>query len=243
MALLIIVLVLIVGAAAFMAMRRSAGIRPGQNGAVADARADAQSWVERLGGQITMLVPGDSMPAQQALADASERHTAAVSQITQATSVAQFGFAKRTAVEGLYYIRGARTALGIDPGPDLPSFAEQQPMGTGDQVRVDNQTWTKSSQPDRNNPYYFAGGSVNGNYAPAGWYSQPWWKTVAVAGIAGLGGMVLMDGLMGGFNDYGNGYGDDMGGDYSAGGFDDNDLGNNDLGDNDFGGGDMGGFF
>src|SRR5699024_168397 len=48
-----------------------------------DAEADARRWVERLGGQVLNLV-GSNDAAKQALADAAERHTAAVSQLEQA---------------------------------------------------------------------------------------------------------------------------------------------------------------
>ena len=83
---------------------------------LADAREEALRWYERLGGQITNLY-GDAPAVKQALADAGERYNAAGWQLDRADSVAQYGLARETALEGLSYFRAARTAMGIDPGP------------------------------------------------------------------------------------------------------------------------------
>jgi len=64
-----------------------------------------------------------------AMADASERYTAASSQIDQATTVRQAALAKESAIEGLYYVRAARTAMGMDPGPELESLTGQRSAG------------------------------------------------------------------------------------------------------------------
>ena len=52
---------------------------------LADAQADARRVIERLGGQVFALSATDGA-AKQALADASERYTAASSQMEQATT-------------------------------------------------------------------------------------------------------------------------------------------------------------
>src|SRR5690349_8976766 len=93
-----------------------------------DARADAQRWYERLGGQL-MNLHGDDPAARQALSDASERYNAAGGQLQQANSVRQFELARESALEGLNYVRAARTAMGIDPGPDVPPVSGA--AGTG----------------------------------------------------------------------------------------------------------------
>jgi len=90
-----------------------------------DAKADARRWVERLGGQVLNLV-GTNDAAKQALADAAERYTAAGSQMDQARSAAQARGVTETAYEGLYYVRAARTAMDLDPGPELPPLPGQQ---------------------------------------------------------------------------------------------------------------------
>ena len=94
-----------------------------------DSQAEARRWVERLGGQVYALDPKDDPAARQALADASERFTAAGSQVEQAKSVQQYRLAQQTAYEGLYYVRAARTSLGLDPGPELPPIPGQQQAG------------------------------------------------------------------------------------------------------------------
>ena len=69
-------------------------------------------------------------PSKQALADASERHNAAGSQMDQAAAApAQARQVTETAYEGLYYVRAARTAMGLDPGPELPPLPGQQRAG------------------------------------------------------------------------------------------------------------------
>lgn len=51
-----------------------------------NAKAEARRWLERLSGQVLNLV-GTNDAARQALADASERHNAAGSQMEQAARV------------------------------------------------------------------------------------------------------------------------------------------------------------
>jgi hypothetical protein len=127
----------------------------------------------------------------------------------------------QTAIEGLHYIKAARIALGMDPGPSLPD------VGTGlitqqRSTMVGDQEYLASPRPGDGTPYYHPGGMVGGRPVPAGWYSQPWWKTALVAGAAGAGGMLLMDALLGDMHHhmpmdggFGGGFG---GGDFFGGG-------------------------
>src|SRR5919198_6632884 len=96
---------------------------------LADAREEALRWYDRLGGQIMNLPPGDDPATKQALVDAGERYNAAGSQLERATSVKQFELARETALEGLAYVRAARIAMKLDPGPDLPPLAGQRAAG------------------------------------------------------------------------------------------------------------------
>ena len=59
----------------------------------ADAHADAQRWTERLGGQV-MQISGTDTASTQAMADASERFTAANSALAQATTTKQAKLAR-----------------------------------------------------------------------------------------------------------------------------------------------------
>lgn len=93
-----------------------------------DATAEARRWTERLGGQVLNLV-GTNEAAKQALADAAERHHAAVSQLDQASTAEQCRLTTQSAMEGLYYVRAARTAMDMDPGPELPDLADRQGAG------------------------------------------------------------------------------------------------------------------
>ncbi|WP_420812787.1 hypothetical protein [Micromonospora zingiberis] len=214
---------------------------------LADVQADARRWYERLGGQV-MHLSGDDPAVRQALADAAERYHAAGSQLEQARTVTQFRLARETAVEGLTYIRAARLALGIDPGPDLPPLAAASGAGqltVPRQVDVQGQTFRAGPQPGRDTPYYYPGGRIQGRPVPAGWYSTPWWKTALGAGAGVIGGMLIADALFSpsfgdpGYDAEAAGLGDlgDTGADFAGDDF----GGGGDFGGGDFGGGDFGG--
>jgi hypothetical protein len=184
--------------------------------ALADAKADARRVIERLGGQVFNLTGTDDA-SKQALADASERYNAAASQIDQATTARQAALAKESAIEGLYYVRAARAAMGLDPGPELESLSGQRAAGavTEDRrVTVEGRQIEASPTPSPRTPNYYPGGRVAGRPVPAGWYSEPWWKPALVAGAWGVGSVLLFDALFDGMHgvDYGaqgfeNGYG------------------------------------
>lgn len=211
-----------------------------------DAKADARRWVERLGGQVLSLV-GTNDAAKQALADAAERYTAAGSQMDQARSAAQARGVTETAYEGLYYVRAARSAMGLDPGPELPPLPGQQGAGavTEDrEVDVDGHRYGASPTATGRNTHYYPGGTVAGRRVPRGWYSEPWWRPALVAGAWGVGSALLFSSLFSGMSGvaYADGYADGMAADGMDGGFDGGDPGGDwggDFGGGDFGGGDF----
>ena len=81
---------------------------------LADAQADARRWIERLGGQV-MQISGTDSASQQAMADASERFTAANSAISRATTAKQANLARESALEGMHYVNAAREIMGMNP--------------------------------------------------------------------------------------------------------------------------------
>ena len=259
---IIVVVVLVIG----LVRRNGSGNQQVQ---LDDARAEAQRWYERLGGQLTTL-HGEDEAARQALADAGERYNAAGGQLQQAKSVRQFELARESALEGLTYVRAARQAMGIDPGPELPPLASARGAGRLTQereVNVQGQEYRAGPQPGPGTPYYYPGGMVQGRPIPQGWYSQPLWKSALASGAGAIGGLLIFDALFdggfgggfggGGFDQgfadgYQDGYqvaGQDQG--FDGGADNGNDFGNFDNGgyDNgggfdgggDFGGGDFGG--
>jgi hypothetical protein len=225
---------------------------------LADAEAEARRLYERLGGQTMNLVaPGDNPAASQALADAGERYTAAGSQLDRSTTIRQYRLVSETAIEGLHYIRAAREAMGMDPGPAVEALPAAQRAGALKEpvsAEVEGRTYTGSPKPGGANTHYYPGGTVDGRPVPAGWYNTPWWKP-ALAGAAGamVGLMVfnamlapayaagMVDGGAGADGMGGDDMGGDMGGDGDFGGGDDF-AGGGDFGGGDFGGGDFGGF-
>ena len=258
---LILVVVVAIGLAIYSSSRAS-----GRRAAASldDAKADARRVIERLGGQVLGLT-GNNEASKQALADASERFTAASSQIDQATTVRQAQLAKESAVEGLYYVRAARSAMGMDPGPELETLAGQRSAGTVTEdrrVSVDGREIEASPNPSEHTPNYYPGGRVAGRPVPAGWYSEPWWKPALIGGAWGLGSVLLFDALFSGMHGVGygasgfeSGYGQGFDGGYDAGydaagaqdagGWDGGgaDAGGWDGGGADFGGGDFGADF
>jgi uncharacterized membrane protein YgcG len=264
---LLVLLLVVLGivALAIFSSSRASGSRTAAS--LADAKADARRVIERLGGQVLNLT-GTDTASQQALADASERFTAASSQIDQATTVKQAMLAKESAVEGLYYVRAARTAMGMDPGPELEAIAGQKSAGTVTEdrrVEFEGRQIEASPVPTSRTPNYYPGGRVAGRPVPGGWYSEPWWKPALVAGAWGVGSVLLFDAMFSGMSGVGydaagfeNGYGSgfdqgydagmdqgglEAGGDPGAGDGGWGDSGNGwDSGGGDFGGGDFGGF-
>jgi hypothetical protein len=244
-------LLVVAGLVALAVTRRSprsvgAGPRAGVGGSGAadvDAEAEARRWYDRLGGQVLSLT-GTDEPSRQALADASERYTAAGSQLASAATPGQYRLVVDTALEGLHFVRAARTAMGMDPGPELPSSTDRARAGelTGDRrVDVDGRTVTGSPDPSAQNSHYYPGGSVAGRPVAAGWYSEPWWKPMLLGGVGAFGGVLLADALFSGFG--GGGFGGFDGGGFD-GGFDGGgwDAGGFDGGGFDGGGFDGGGF-
>ena len=88
------------------------------------AAADARRWYERLGAEVSTLNDDGSALVRQALSDASERYASAGAALGTASSEQQFRLARRTALEGLYFARTARAALGLDAGPQLPALED-----------------------------------------------------------------------------------------------------------------------
>jgi uncharacterized membrane protein YgcG len=259
---LIIVVVAAIGLAIYSSSRAS-GRRA--QASLDDAKADARRVIERLGGQVLGLT-GTDEASKQALADASERFTAASSQVEQAATARQAMLAKESALEGLYYVRAARVAMGMDPGPELEAIPGQRQAGmvTEDRrVQFEGREIEASPVPTERTANYYPGGRIAGRPVPAGWYSEPWWKTALVAGAWGVGSVLLFDALFSGMHgvDYGaagfeSGYGQGFDSGYDegydaaqaqdAGGGDGGDGGGWDGGGGDggwFGGGDFGGDF
>ncbi|QPS59523.1 DUF1542 domain-containing protein [Corynebacterium minutissimum] len=216
-----------------------------------DALADARRWTERLGGQV-MNLSGTDTASQQAMADASERFTAANSAISRATTVKQAHLARESALEGLYYVAAAREIMGMDPGPELPPLEGQRQAGKVTETRTveaNGETLTASPSASAQTPNYYPGGVVAGRPVPAGWYSRPWWADALSTGVWMVGYSMMFNAMFAGMS--GVGYsaaaaesGDWGGGMDSVGEMDP--VGMDEVGDmgaGDVGGGEEGGFF
>ena len=126
-----LLLLLIIGVgvalvATMMGSKRNSGNRAAVS--LADAKADARRVIERLGGQVLNLT-GTDQASQQALADASERFTAASSQIDQATTAKQAMLAKESAASDWV----TREILSIR---DTPTIDEGNEISESEVARV-----------------------------------------------------------------------------------------------------------
>jgi hypothetical protein len=200
--------------------------------ALSAAKANVMPYYDRLASDVNTLNPGENATARQALSDASERYTSAGSQMSTATTVAQWSAVRRTALEGLQAAQTAREALGLPKGPELPPIDEPrgEQLTQAQQVTVQGQQFQGYPSYTPGAPYYYGGG---GGYA-GGWYNSPFWETLLIGSVIGGGGWGW-----GGGGGYGAGY--DSG--YQAGENNGNDANANDSGGGgfgDFGGG--GGF-
>jgi len=257
---LIVLLIVIAGAVWLIRQRSVTKARE-----LDDARADARRWVERLGGQVLALT-GTDPASKQALADAAERYTAAGSQMDQAQSLAQARQVTETAYEGLYYVRAARTTMGLDPGPELPPLPGQGRAGSVSEDRtvdVEGHAYSASPNPSGRNRHYYPGGTVAGRPVPQGWYSEPWWRSALIGGAWGVGSALLFTSMFSGMSGvaYADGYADGLAADGygDQGALDQGDPGGadqgadqsgdwgggsgGDQGGGDWGGGDFGGDF
>ncbi|MDQ0600350.1 hypothetical protein QF037_004695 [Streptomyces canus] len=185
----VLALLLIVAAAAAVATQRRQGGRaePVVPAAVPPAvpdldadpdpgtgtRGEAERWVERLGAGPAGIDAAGDKAAVQALADATGRYRAAKGEL----AAGRYDSATAAAVEGLHYVRAARTALRLDPGPVLPGLGTGAVTARDGRVIVADRTYTVSNRwRDGVTPYYCAGGVVAGRRVPGGWYSAPWWN-------------------------------------------------------------------
>jgi hypothetical protein len=156
------------------------------------ARARVEPYYDRLANEVNTLDPGDNATARQAMADAAERYNTAGSQLATADSVEKFAAARRTTLEGLYAAVTARKALGLDPGPELPSIEEPrgEQLSEPKEVTVQGNTYRGYPSYTPGAPYYYGGGPG----VPGGWYSTPFWETLLLTSV-----------LTGGFGGWGGG--------------------------------------
>lgn len=199
---IIIVVVLAVAAVIFLQRGQGKHDRTAAQSRVDDEVAEARRWIERLGNQVLTLAGSDTA-STQALADASERYTAASSAIGSATTVKQARLARESALEGMHYVNAARKIMGMPTGPALPPLEGQRSAGSVTERRTINhngETITASPEASADTPNYYPGGRVAGRPVPAGWYSSPWWASALASGVWTAGSVMLFSSLFAGMS-------------------------------------------
>ena len=165
--LLVLLLLGALGLGGFVVSRRRRRERE-----LSNLKADVRSVLDRLGGDVTTLDPGDNAVARQAINDASERYTAAGGMIASANTKEKLEVVRRTALEGLAMTRAARSALGFDPGPEIsPTPSSGPPLTEAGRVRVGDREYEGYPGYTPGAPHYFGGGMVGGGFVPGGWYA------------------------------------------------------------------------
>ncbi|MBZ8178266.1 DUF1542 domain-containing protein [Corynebacterium sp. 3HC-13] len=213
----LILVALVVLGLVFVLSRGTKNQKQQQTVQLDDALADARRWTERLGSQV-LTMSGTDAASTQAIADASDRYTAANSQLASATTVRQAELARESALEGLHYMNAAREIMGMPLGPELPPLEGQRNAGRVSEKRTiehEGQTITASPSPSPETPNYYPGGQVAGRPVPAGWYSQPWWAGALASGMWTASSVMMFSALFSGMSGVGysaqafeNGYGE-----------------------------------
>ncbi|EEI17188.1 hypothetical protein [Corynebacterium lipophiloflavum] len=166
-----------------------------------DALADAKRWTDRLGSQVLNLA-GTDTASTQAMADASERFTAASAALADARTVKQAHLARESALEGLHYVNAAREIMGMPPGPPLSELEGQRRAGRVTEQRTvtqeDGTEITASPTASEQTPHYYPGGSVAGRPVPAGWYSSAWWAPAMMTGMWAASSMMFYSAMFAG---------------------------------------------
>lgn len=159
-----------------------------------DALADAKRWTDRLGAQVLNL-SGTDDASRQAMADASERFTAASAGLADARTVKQAMLARESALEGLHYVNAAREIMGLPAGPQLPELEGQRQAGRVTEQRTvtqeDGTQVMASPHATAQTPHYYPGGAVAGRPVPAGWYSTAWWGPAMMTGVWAASSMMF----------------------------------------------------
>ncbi|MBK4141380.1 DUF1542 domain-containing protein [Corynebacterium macginleyi] len=203
---LLLIAVVLGGGAWFLSSRNSKKSQEEREAQqLADAQADARRWIERLGGQV-MHISGTDTASQQAMADASERFTAANSAISRATTVKQANLARESALEGMHYVNAAREIMDMDPGPELPPLEGQRAAGKVTEKRTvdaNGERLTASPYASSETPNFYPGGTVAGRPVPAGWYSRPWWADALQTGVWVMGYSMMFNALFAGMSGVG----------------------------------------
>lgn len=86
---------------------------------VARAKAEVRGYLDQMSSELMLLDP-DNDAALTALSEAVDRLNTARTQLASATTFGQVRVARETTRGGLYFIRKARQAMGLDPGPPIP---------------------------------------------------------------------------------------------------------------------------
>ncbi|MEV0356938.1 hypothetical protein AB0H71_12820 [Nocardia sp. NPDC050697] len=119
--------------------------------------------------------------ARQALEAAADRRRVAGFLLARADPEQ----AELTAREGLFYIRAARIAMRMDPGPALPPLPAQAEAGEVPETRTRTFQGTRitaSPSPSPATPHHHPGGRIADRLIPAGWYSEQWWRPALASG-------------------------------------------------------------
>ena len=203
---ILLILVIGIGIAFYVSSRNNKKqVEQNNQNQLDDARADAQRWIDRLGSQV-YSIDGTDTASKQAMSDASERHNAAVSALSSATTVKQAQLARESALEGMHYANAARELMGMSTGPEIPPLEGQRNAGKVTERReIDHEGEHIIASPKASDdaPHYYPGGNVVGRPVPAGWYSTRWWEPALLTGVWAMSSAMMFSMMFAGMSGVG----------------------------------------
>lgn len=203
---ILLILVIGIGIAFYVSSRNNKKqVEQNNQNQLDDARADAQRWIDRLGSQV-YSIDGTDTASKQAMSDASERHNAAVSALSSATTVKQAQLARESALEGMHYANAARELMGMSTGPEIPPLEGQRNAGKVTERReIDHEGEHIIASPKASDdaPHYYPGGNVAGRPVPAGWYSTRWWEPALLTGVWAMSSAMMFSMMFAGMSGVG----------------------------------------
>lgn len=114
--------------------------------------------------------------AGTALVEARERLASAQAVAAAGTTMPVLRAARHTLLEGASAAWEARRSAGLDPGPIPPPPSNAPVTPRMVTVEVAHRSWTAHPSYVPGAVHHFAGGPLNDDHIPGGWYAEPFWE-------------------------------------------------------------------
>lgn len=148
---------------------------------LAGRRDEIEELRDELDSRLRGLESNGDPSAAHALADAAERRSAGVAQLSGAETDDEYDAARRALLESMTAVHYARTVLHRDPGPVPSSPADpigpwlpgERDVRYADEIHRGHPDYTPGA------PHFFAGDGTT----PCGWYAVPFWESTSIGAV------------------------------------------------------------